>query len=148
MGERSHGFQHEIAATLAKKAECLTILQRYDEALDCCEKSLPVALHNSNKLESGRVYAILAEIHASKGFQDYDKAEAYFEQALKAFHDAGAESDIGRAYLAGARVAIARNDVDSAKQRATKAKRILTKHGRRFYLKQIEELIGNNRDVI
>lgn len=139
MGQASGGFQHEVSYAFARAAEALLRLGRYREAFAYCHKGLAISLKTSNKLEYGYAYMVLAEIHASKEYQDWDKATWYLEESLKAFRKVGAQVDVGRAHLAGVRTAQRRQD-DSARQWAETARDIFAERGAKALLKEAEEL--------
>jgi tetratricopeptide (TPR) repeat protein len=141
MGKASGGFQHEVSAVYARAAECLLRLGRYREAFDACHQGLAISLHASNKLEYGKAYRVLAEIHASEEYRDWDKAAWYLEESLKAFREVGAQIDLGRTHLAGARIALLRQD-GSARQWAETARDIFAERGAKALLKEAEELLA------
>jgi tetratricopeptide (TPR) repeat protein len=141
MGKESGGFQHEVSAHLARSAEYLLRLGRYSEAFAYCHQGLAISLKTSNKLEYGYAYMILAEVHASEDYRDWDKAVWYLEESLKAFREVGAQIDLGRAHLAGARIAVLRQD-GSARQWAETARDIFAERGAKALRKEAEELLA------
>jgi tetratricopeptide (TPR) repeat protein len=141
MGKESGGFQHEVSAALARAAECLLRLGRYREAFDYCQQSLVISLKASNKLEYGYAYMVLAEIHASEDYRDWEKAAWYLDESLKTFQDVGAQVDVGRVYLAGARISLLRKD-GNARQLAHAAREIFAERGAKALLKEAEQLMN------
>jgi predicted ATPase len=140
MGKESGGFQHEVSWAYARAAEALLRLGRYQEAFDYCHQGLAISLKVSNKLEYGYAYMVLAEIHASEEYRDWDKAAWYLEESLKAFREVGAQVDVGRAHLAGARIALLRHD-GTACQWAEKARDIFAERGAKALLREAKELL-------
>lgn len=139
MGQNSGGFQHEVSYVSARAAEALLRLGRYHEASAYCQKGLAISLKTANKLEYGYAYMVLAEIHAAPASRDWAKAAWYLEESLKAFRQVGAQIDVGRAHLAGARIAQQRQD-NSARQWATTARDIFAERGAQALLKEAEAL--------
>lgn len=140
MGQESGGFQHEVSASCGIIAGALVGLGRYREAFDYCHRGLAISLNASNKLEYGRAYMVLAEIHASEAYRDWDKAAWHLEESLKAFREVGAKVDVGRAHLSGARIAVQRQD-GSARQWAETAMDIFAERGANALLRETEELL-------
>jgi predicted ATPase/class 3 adenylate cyclase len=141
MGTDSGGFQHEVSYAFARATEALLRLGRYREAFEYCQEGLAIALKVSNKLEYGYVYMVLAELHASEAYQDWDKAAWYLEESFKAFREVGSQIDVGRAHLAGARIALLRQD-GSARQWTETAKTIFAERGAKALQKEAEELLA------
>jgi class 3 adenylate cyclase/tetratricopeptide (TPR) repeat protein len=142
MSKESGGFQHEMSAGLARAAEELVRLDRHREAFEYCHQGLAISLKASNKLEYGYAYKVLAEVHASEAYRDWDKAVWYLEESVKAFTEAGSQLHLGQAHLAGARVALQRQD-GMARQWAEKAKDIFAECGAKGFLKETEEFLGS-----
>ena len=94
----------------------------------------------SLRLEGGCALAVLAEVYASEGYRDHDNAEACYSEAVAALEAVGG-SDIGRAHLAGARIARARGEGDLARARARQAQQILKAHKRGYFLRHAETLL-------
>jgi tetratricopeptide (TPR) repeat protein len=132
--------RHELSFNLGRAAEMLLRLGRYREAFDYSQEGLAIALETSNKLEYGYAYMVLAEFHASEAYRDWEKASWYLEESLKAFREVGAQVDIGRAYLAGARIARLRND-GNARQWAKTARAIFAERGAKVLRQEAEELL-------
>jgi predicted ATPase len=141
MGTASGGFQHEVSYAFARAAEALLRLGRYREAFEYCHQGLAIALKVSNKLEYGYGYMVLAEIHASEIYNDWDKSSLYLEESFKAFREVGSQIDVGRAHLAGARIALRRQDA-SARQWTETAKSIFAERGAKALQKEAEELLA------
>lgn len=137
MGRASGGFQHEVSHQYARAAEYLLRLGRYREAFDYCHEALKIARHTANKLEYGYAYMLLAEIHASEAYEDWQQAEWYLRQSLTAFREVGAQVDVGRAHLAGARMARRRGD-GRARHWAETARDIFASRGARVLLREAE----------
>jgi hypothetical protein len=74
MGRESGGVQHEVSYACARAAEALLRLGRSQEAFEHCHQGLAISLKTANKLEYGYAYMVLAEIHASEDYRDWDKA--------------------------------------------------------------------------
>ena len=128
MGRTSGGFQHEVTHQYARGAAYLLRLNRQQEAFDYCHAGLAIALQTANKLEYGYAYLVLAEIHASAACADHDKAVWYLQESRQAFHEVEARVDIGRTYLAEARIAAQRHD-DTVRQCAEAAHAIFVAQG-------------------
>jgi tetratricopeptide (TPR) repeat protein len=141
MGTESGGFQHEVSYAFARAAEALLRLGRYREAFAYCHQGLAIARKVSNKLEYGYGYMVLAELHASAVYQDWDKAAWYLEESFKAFREVGSQIDVGRAHLAGARMALLRQD-GSARQWTETARTIFMERGAKALQKEAEELLA------
>ena len=141
MGTASGGFQHEVSYTFTRAAEALLRLGRYREAFEYCHQGLAISLKVSNKLEYGYGYMVLGELHASEAYQDWDKAAWYLEESCKAFREVGAQIDVGRAHLAGARMALLRQD-GSARQWTETARTIFMERGAKALQKEAEELLA------
>jgi tetratricopeptide (TPR) repeat protein len=142
MGAESGGFPHEVSHQFARGAEYLLRLGRTQEALDYCQQGVAISQPASNKLESGYASMVLAEIYASETYQDWDKAARYLEESLTDFREVEAQVDVGRAYLAGARIALQRQD-GSARQRAETARDIFAKRGATVLLREVEEMLAS-----
>jgi predicted ATPase/class 3 adenylate cyclase len=140
MGQESGGLQHMVSARFAHEAEWLLRLGRYREAFEYCQQSLEISLQASNKLEYGHAYMVLAEIHASEAYRDWDKAAWYLEESLKAFREVGGQVYVGQVHLAGARIAVRRQD-GSARQWAEKARDIFVERGAKALLQEVETLL-------
>jgi tetratricopeptide (TPR) repeat protein len=115
MGKESGGFQHETSWALARLAECCLRLGHLKEAVDYAQQCLDIALKISNKLEYGVAYQVLAELYVSEEYRDWDKAARYLDESFEALRDAGAELDVGRTYLAAARIARLKGDGNARK---------------------------------
>jgi class 3 adenylate cyclase/DNA-binding winged helix-turn-helix (wHTH) protein/tetratricopeptide (TPR) repeat protein len=137
MGRESGGFQHEVSHQCARAAEYLVRLGRYQEAFDYCHEALEIARHTANTLEYGYAYMLLAEIHASEAYEDWQQADWYLHQSLTAFREVGAQVDVGRAHLAGARIARRRGG-GSARHWAETARAIFADRGARVLLQEAE----------
>ena len=140
MGKASGGFQHEVAHQCVRGAEYLLRLGRSREAFDSCQAGLTLALETSNTLESGYAYMVLAELHASEAYEDWEQASWYLEESLKALRTVGAQVDVGRAHLAGGRIARRRHD-GSARQWAESARDLLTACGATPLLHEAEAFL-------
>jgi tetratricopeptide (TPR) repeat protein len=138
--KESGGMQHELAFSFIRAAEALLRLGRSQEAIEHCHQGIAIARRMSNKLEYGYGYMVLAEIHASERYQDWENAERYLDESLKAFGEVGAQIELGRANLAGARIALQRRD-GRAKQWAEIARAIFEKQGAKILLQESEELL-------
>jgi tetratricopeptide (TPR) repeat protein len=123
MGRESGGFQHETSWALARLAECCLRLGHLNEAMDYAHQCLDIALRISNKLEYGAAYKVLAELHVFDEYRDWSRAARYLDESLKAFRDVGAELDVGRTYLAAARIARLKGD-DNVRELAGAARDI------------------------
>jgi predicted ATPase/class 3 adenylate cyclase len=146
MGTESGGFSHEVSHQFARGAEALLRLGRVREAHDYCQQGLAIAQPASNKLESGYASMVLAEVHASEAYRDWDKAVWYLDESLKAFREVGATVDVGRAHLAGARIARLRED-DTARRWAAQARDIFAERGANALLKEAAELLAALHDL-
>lgn len=113
---------------------------RYQEAFEYCQEGLAIALKTSNKLEYGYTYMVLAELCATEAYRDWDKAAWYLDESLKAFREADAKVDVGRAHLAGARIALRRGN-GTARRWAETARQIFAEHGAKALLEDAEELL-------
>jgi class 3 adenylate cyclase/tetratricopeptide (TPR) repeat protein len=140
-GIASGGFQHEVSSCFARGAAFLLRLGRYQEAFEYCQKGLAISLKTANRLEYGYAYMVLAELHASEMYRNWDKAAWYLEESLKAFREVGAQIDVGRAHLTGARIAMQRQD-GSARQWAETARDIFAERGAKVLLQEAEELLA------
>jgi predicted ATPase len=140
MGQESGGFQHEVSQFFANAAGYLLRLGRYREAFEHCHQALTASLKAGNKKVYGCAYMVLAEVHTSEDYRDWDKATWYLEESLKAFREVGAQIDLGRAYLAGGRIAVERQD-NNAHQWAEQARDIFAECGASALLKEAEELL-------
>jgi tetratricopeptide (TPR) repeat protein len=141
MGQESGGFQHEVAAALVFSAEALLRLGRYEEALGHCQQCLAISLKPDNKLESGKAFRVLAEIHASEPYRDWGKVDEYLAASLKALREAGNEVFLAELDLSKARIALLRND-GTARQWAETARGIFEERGAKAYLRDAEELLA------
>jgi hypothetical protein len=117
-------------------------LGRYDQALEVCSQSLEISLRASNKMEHGYAYKVLAEIHGSETYREWEKAAWYLEESVKAFTKAGTRFHLGQTHLAGARIALQRQD-GTARQWAEKAKDIFAECGAKGFLKETEEFLAS-----
>jgi tetratricopeptide (TPR) repeat protein len=142
MGRESGGFQHEMCAALGYSAGVLVRLGRYEEAFEYCHENLATSLRTSNKLEYGRAYMVLSEIHASEAYRDWEKADGYLEQSIRAFREAGARSHLGEAYLTAARIGLKRQD-GTAHRWAEKARDLFSECGAKGFLKEAEEFLAS-----
>lgn len=138
MGTESGGFPHEVSHQYARGAEYHLRLGHVNEAFDYCQHGLAISQPASNKLEFGYAYMVLAEVHSTEAYQDWHKADGYLEESLQAFHQVGAQVDIGRACLAGARIATQRQD-GKARQWTEKARDIFAERGANILLQAAEE---------
>ena len=138
---QSGGFQHELSANLARLGEYWIRLGRPREALQHCQESLAISLKMANKLEYGHAYMVLAEVYASEEYRDWDGAGRYLEESLKAFGAVGAQLDVARAYLAGARISLMKGD-GSAPELARKAREIATTRGARPVVEEAEDILA------
>ena len=111
------------------------------DAYDYCQQGLAISQKASNRLEYGYAYMVLAEIHASEGHRDWDKAAWHLEESLKAFREVAARVDIGRAHLAGARIALQRQN-SSARQWAETARDIFATQGATALLREVEDMLA------
>ena len=127
---------------LARKADVYLELGRIREARDAGEQARSLAARISLRLEDGYALAVLAEVYASDAYRDHDKAEACYADAVAALEAVGG-SDIGRAHLAGARIARTRGERDLARDRARQAQQILAAHKRGYFLRQAEALLDD-----
>jgi tetratricopeptide (TPR) repeat protein len=138
--KESGGIQHENAFSFARASEALMRLGRDLDALEHCQQSINIARKMSCKLECGYAYMVAAEIYASRIHEDWEKAKWYLEESLKAFRDVGAQVELGRANLAGARIALRRQD-GTARQWAETAMGIFQERGARPLLQEAEQLL-------
>jgi hypothetical protein len=84
---------------------------------------------------------VLAEIHASEEYRDWDKSAWCLDESLKAFHEVGAKVDVGRAHLAGVRIALLCGD-GTARRWAETARDIFAEHSAKALLKEAEVLLA------
>ncbi|MFC1885844.1 tetratricopeptide repeat protein, partial [Thermodesulfobacteriota bacterium] len=140
MGKESGGFQHEVTQALAHFAEIHLRLGRYREAFEYCQQSLEISLRLSNMVTYGHAYRVLAEIHTSEEYRDWEKASWYLEESLKAYREVGSQANLGLAYLIGARIALQRKD-GTARQWAETARNIFSELGAKLYLQDAEEFL-------
>ena len=138
----SGGMPHETVAMHRNKADIYLELGRTREARDAGEQARSLAARISLRSEDGYALAVLAEVYASDAYRDHDKAEACYADAVAALAAVGG-SDIGRAHLAGARIARTRGEHDLARDRARKAQQILKAHRRGYFLRQAEALLND-----
>ncbi|MGH7335629.1 MAG: hypothetical protein ACREKS_23345 [Candidatus Rokuibacteriota bacterium] len=141
MARQSGGFRHELSAGLARLGEYYIRLGRPKEALERCQEGLTISLKMSNKLEGGHTYMVLAEVYASDEYRDWDRAAWHFEESVKAFRAVGAQLDVARAYLAGARISLAKGD-GAARELAEKAREIAAARGARPVVEEAEEILA------
>jgi class 3 adenylate cyclase/tetratricopeptide (TPR) repeat protein len=146
MARQSGGFQHEFSAGQARLGECYARIGQSKRALECCQESLAVALKMSNKLEYGYAYMVLAEVYASNEYRDWARAAWYFEESLKAFREVGAQLDVARAYLAGARISLLKAD-GKAPELAQMGRELAASRGARPLAEEAEEILAQCRET-
>jgi len=144
MSRESGGFRHELSATLARQAADELRLGRLPEALEHAQESLRIALAMGNKLEYGYAYMVLAEIHAQEEYRDWARASWYFEESLKAFREVGAQLDVARAYLAGARISLLKAD-GKAPELAQMGRDVAAARGAGPLAEEAEEILAHCR---
>jgi tetratricopeptide (TPR) repeat protein len=125
----SGGFQHEFAAFTAQLARAYLLMGRIEKAEAICLRVLEVANSMSNKLESGYAHMLLAEINATGERKDSEKTAHHLQKSITELSEAGAKTEVGRAHLVAARIALADMDFRIAKNDANSARLIFAKHG-------------------
>ena len=116
------------------------------EALEHAQESLRIAQAMGNKLEYGYAYMVLAEIYAQEEYRDWARATWYFEESLKAFREVGAQLDVARAYLAGARISLLKAD-GKAPELAQMGRAIAAARGARPLAEEAEEILARCRET-
>jgi tetratricopeptide (TPR) repeat protein len=110
LGRLSGGLHHEFVNAFARAAEALMRLGRFDEARARAQECLELALPETNRLESGYAWMVLAELEALAPVPNWEEVEAALARSLEAFTRAGAALDRGRNYLVAARLAHGRGE--------------------------------------
>jgi tetratricopeptide (TPR) repeat protein len=141
IGRDSGGFRHEVSWSYARGAEALMHLGRQREAIELCRRSLAISLDAGNRLESGYAHLVLAQLEARAEAPDWQKAAEHLDASLKAFRDAGAQLDVGRALLAGAEIARRRGESGS-RDLAETARRIFADKGAGFLHREAQVFLA------
>ena len=142
MAEASGGFRHELAANYAMAGRFCLLLGRNEQAKDMCYRSLEIADPMSNRLESGHAHAVLAEALATGDSPDFELSEAYVQASLSESREAGAKIEEARGLLSASRVAVARGELQLARERAERAREVFSRRGAMTWEREAERFVA------
>ena len=75
--------------------------------------------------------------------KDWERSEEYFKRAIKIYSQKGDRINEGESYYEWGDMFILKKDVDSARKRLIKSKKIMESIGTKKYLGEIEEKLDN-----
>ncbi|GAG66550.1 unnamed protein product, partial [marine sediment metagenome] len=83
----------------------------------------------------------------SKKLKDWESSDKYFKQSIKIYSQQGDRINEGETYYEWSDMFIFKKDVDSAKRKLIKSKKILESIGARKHLGEIEEKLEKLKDA-